>query len=528
MSMITLGKWRRRAWWTYPVLVFFLVGFAWALSNPPGAAPDEPSHFVRVIGMGRGQIVGGKLADDTKTGPFPPEQLIRINREAGYFTSPGSLPEPDPCNAFNLAKPFACPQPKAVAGTITQISFHAKYLPLPYIVPGILSRLGSTTWRALFAGRIGFLLQDTVFAGVIIGAIARRQRSLDGVGVSLLLISATPLVGFLAGTLAPSGTEILSTVAFAASFAAAVATRSSRWWWISATMGVCACWSRDLGAPLAAFFGILALVLYPDSRRWVAQRFRSRDVYAVVIVIVAAIGATIWQAIFKDPGTPKWQGFNQLWLDIGQVPQMLIDSIGLIGWVDVQTDPLLKHLWEIAWLVTIAVAVARATPKLRAIFASLVFVYVVANLYIIYSLRAVGFGDQARFTLAIPLGAAVLLAMESTGTGNWGWFRVTALVAAFGQFSTMLLNAHRHANGEAVAIDFKHVAWSPPGGWTFSLVLYVVIALMILWPAALPYRRSSATDRPPILDPSDQTPVDSINRATTVDPADRDEDLIPI
>jgi Predicted membrane protein (DUF2142) len=43
--------------------VFLLfIGIAWALANPPGAAPDEGAHYVKAIGVGGGDLYGRRPA----------------------------------------------------------------------------------------------------------------------------------------------------------------------------------------------------------------------------------------------------------------------------------------------------------------------------------------------------------------------------------------------------------------------------------------------------------------------------------
>ena len=40
------------------VIGLSLLGIAWLFGNPPFAAPDERDHFVRVLGIANGQLVG--------------------------------------------------------------------------------------------------------------------------------------------------------------------------------------------------------------------------------------------------------------------------------------------------------------------------------------------------------------------------------------------------------------------------------------------------------------------------------------
>ena len=394
----------------WPVAVFALLAFVWLLSSPPGSAPDEISHYIKAVGTGRGDLIGADVPLDTPQVGFRPDQLARVNSESGAFTIPGALRAPIACNPFHADVPFACVQPPLATGDVVEISPHGRYLPLAYVLPGALTRAAGSTYRAVLLGRLGFLVQATALLGVTVAALRAVRSRWTAAGAGMLVLSCTPLLTYQAGTLAPNGTETLAVVAFVASLVASTRLRSRAWWWTAAAVGTTASWTRDLAVPLLVLLLPVVALVVPDATRWARERIRTRDVWAVGVLVAAMAGAVAWQLTLKYGLTVAWHGPGQLWTDLRSVRQVATDSIGLLGWLDLPMDPITQSMWEVAWIASLVALLARATRRARWAAAYVGALYVGINLAMLMAFREAGFGVQARFTLALPIALAVLLA----------------------------------------------------------------------------------------------------------------------
>jgi len=141
----------------FPWLVFasyaLLLG-AWVISNPPAAAPDEWSHYLRAVSLGRGQLLGtssgpeGALAIVGPTRPpFLDEQTyqkelawvaqntrkVRIpaGLTPGWFRCGQQTDPLIPARCLNTSVPFDQPA--------DWFNPTATYQPLPYVLPAAIS-----------------------------------------------------------------------------------------------------------------------------------------------------------------------------------------------------------------------------------------------------------------------------------------------------------------------------------------------------------------------------------------------------
>ena len=509
-----------------PVVAFVLVGLCWMVTSPPGVGVDEPSHYIRVVGMANGQFFGRSVPADRPLSGLAGAQLERVNAESGAFDLPGTQREPLPCNVFEPTMPFACAQYPVVAGTAEHVSFHAKYLPGAYVLPAVLARFGSSMWRTLLLARLGFLIQNTVLFAVTLLALRRRRAAEGRVGsgrpaLALLALSVTPLVAFQVGTIAPSATEVLGVAAFTAALGA-VAMAPRPWRWIALGCGVMACWARDLGVVGIGLAVMAWVVVDPGVRRWWRERTRA-DVIAAMVLAAAALGAVVWQLTMKVALRPRPGPLAELWRDLGVVPSLLHQSVGLLGWLNYRLDPFVDAVWSATWVALLFVVLSRLDRQTRWVFAGLGFVYVALNLVLIDGLRATGFGVQPRFTLSVVAVAVVLLgARASRGTGAAApegavagsveiemannrsrdapggsrWLApAVAVVVAAGHVSALVLSAHRHANGIGTgAISFDRPAWSPPGGWNVAMMMFALAASLIVVPVVGPVAATAISE----------------------------------
>ena len=111
---------------------------AWAMANPPFAAPDEPAHYLRAIAVGEGS--------------FGATPIVRT--PPGLW---GTWPTPlgPSCNAGKRDVSAECIDDYRVLRGPADIATEAgSYPPPAYVLPGLAVRLADDPGTAVRAGRI--------------------------------------------------------------------------------------------------------------------------------------------------------------------------------------------------------------------------------------------------------------------------------------------------------------------------------------------------------------------------------------
>lgn len=455
---------------------FAALGVAWALTTPPGAAPDEPSHYVRMVGLSAGRLLGERVDLDRPFGvDLSTEAVERVNREAGWYRLDDGVAPPNVCNSGSTTRPFACDQPLPASPDSRYISYHARYHPGAYIVPALFSSVGDTMWQKLFAGRIGFVAQGTVLFAVAVAAMSARRRALGypstGHGV-VLALGVTPLLSFMTGTLAPNGTEVLAVAACTASAMALAQQWSRRWLWSVVGCATMASWSRDFGAPAV----VVALVAVAATEPAVMRQLRSRrrELIAPAAVIVLALSsALVWQFANKVSILRVPMSSTELSDALTRAAEGVIGAVGLVGILDVRVH----RAVEVAWLLFIAAGVGAALTtvarRTRLVVGTVVLVAALLSVELALGMAVFGFGFQARFVLPIASIAVVVLAMAPQRPAICSRVTVRGVLvfAAVGHLAALLQSAHRHAVGLGQPFDLGAAVWSPPFGWGVGVTL---------------------------------------------------------
>ena len=237
MTPVRLGY--LRSGYSWAVASFFLLGFAWLWSTPPAGGVDEASHYVRIVGLAHGQLIGSDVESNRPLAHLNERQLERVNAEAGRFRIPGRSPAPSECHVLDANRPFDCEQTPAVDGTIEEVSLHGRSLPGSYLVPALFARFGGGMWSTLMLARFGMLLQNTILFAVVVWALRtvhRQGNPFSSAALISLGLLLTPVLVFLAGTMSPSATEILSVGAFTATLVAAGRSNSMTWLWAASAL----------------------------------------------------------------------------------------------------------------------------------------------------------------------------------------------------------------------------------------------------------------------------------------------------
>lgn len=489
-----------------PVLAFaaalFIVGNAWLWCTPPGDAPDEVSHYVRMVGLGQGDLFGRAVdahAPINENFSDAPEgmALERLNLESGTYALPAEAPPPSDCNQFDGGRPYDCPGSDAAAEEAR--SFHARSLPTSYAFPALLSRLGDTGVQKTALGRLGYLLQGIgllSLAAVAVAPVLQRR----GNGLTLVVLAITPLVTYQLAMLAPSGTEWAAVVAFAATLIRALHDPRPRWIAACAGAVVLATLTRDLGIFLAPMTALIVVTAHGERAR-AALRSPRRAAPLLVCAALAWAAAAAWRLGVQAPtGTPE-VSVAVLTAFVRHTASLLLFSVGRVGWLVTVSGLVVSAVWLAVAAVIVWRSIAGSRRRARVLLVTAAC-WLLFNAILEASLLPTGFGVQARY--ALPVLAVGLLAIATIPADRLASeaserraLIVCGWLSAIGHLVVMTTMIWRHTQGLWHGWPFTDPAWTPPIGWpaAVSLVLAAAAVIVIVTTAA-------ATPRSPVTAPA--------------------------
>ncbi|MCU1656964.1 MAG: hypothetical protein JWO57_1620, partial [Pseudonocardiales bacterium] len=146
------------------VAPYLILMITWAISNPPGAAPDEPSHLVKSLGMAHFDVGSKYIGTSGATCPASEGQCghsIFVRRRGDSLRrvvqiparlSPAGLT----CEAFRPDVSAACLSnaPPPGHGTLTATTALGSYPPVLYVPIGLAAISMPTPVDAFLAARV--------------------------------------------------------------------------------------------------------------------------------------------------------------------------------------------------------------------------------------------------------------------------------------------------------------------------------------------------------------------------------------
>jgi len=490
----------RNAWmlsWPALLVLFALPGVAWALAGPLFGAPDEPSHSVKAVALWSGQLSGEDATSD-----------------AGHLTTTFQLPAVwaqatvvRDCFAFAPMVTADCAPPFAGSVTTTGVETTAgHYPPLFYALVGWGGRLSS--------GPIGLYVMRIAGAVVCGALLASAVRALARVmdprlAVAGVLVAATPMVLFLAGSVNPNGLEICAAIAVWASLVALL-HRTDRSPGPAPTplvvqlvvVGSIMALSRTLSPMFLGLIAILAAASVPTAVVRRLLRDRSARIGGVVLVGVAAgamASVALSGALASTPGRIGTDGANPAIVILGETDGYVAEMIGVFGWLDTQPPSITLFLWLGAVFGLLALGLALGTPRsaigLLAVLGTTIALPVIVQYP---SAAAQGLPWQGRYTLpiavGIPLLAVVIIDRKRAlvpGLASRASVGIAAItgVASVAAFAWTL---RRYTTGATGSLRIWSGAWQPPGG---SLALVLVMVAFAVAAVAVAVRTGSDPPR---------------------------------
>jgi hypothetical protein len=488
----------------------FLVG-AWVFGNPPGASPDEWSHYLRAVSIGHGQLVGEKAGPEgalSYLGSSPPpgfskEQyrnaLAWLGQNVRHVHVPADLTTAwFGCSQFDASVPARCLErdagswpPMVGRNPAERFLNTAVYQPLPYLAPALVSRIHASPNELLWLMRISTALLCLTLLAAAIGVV--WQPGLGLLPFVGLIVAIPPMEIFLTSSLNPSGLEIASAVAFlAALFRLAREDEPARWIWaILGASGTILALSRTPG-PLWILLDLgIFLALVGLGRAWALARRQGRWSISAAALVLAGIALNrIWEGLYGphvafDP-TPLSVSLADGWK---QLPGVLLHQVGVFDYGEFFMPSVAYTAWNAVVVALIAIALLVGTRRERIVLsASVAIALALPVLLVATTMRHTGFVLAGRhvlpFSVVVPILSGEILVQQRHRlriVGGERLFVPFGIGVAVLQFVGWSADAHRFAVGLGGGWWFlDRAGWTPPAGWWPWLTLAIAGALLLL------------------------------------------------
>jgi hypothetical protein len=476
------------------VLPYLLLGLVWVFANPAFAAPDEDAHLVKALGMAKFDIGSPAPAAPagTELGGVRNSSISRI------VTIPGLLdPDGYRCFAFREEATAACQpeSPPSPDGDVAAPTTLGAYPPFLYPTVGWAAGLGTDPPSADRLGRLLVLAASAALLWLATWHLVRWLGPRSLVGVAMLL---SPIAVFCLGILNTSAVEILGAVGMAA--VVAVQGRRPESLTHASTQatvlvsGTALVLSRQLGVVTMALLTLLLLALGGWRPVWAGLRAGRPITWAAVLVpAVSTVAVGVWELRYDHPvllgpwvGADSVRGFREQWM------QLIQESIGWFGWLDVRPPYGVNLVWFAASAALVATALVVGDRRDRAVLLGVLIVALVVS-YVTYSrvFFPINAGIQGRHVLPIlalvPIWSGVVLAERLRPPVLAVVVRIAAVALPAVLLVGLYLNAKRYAVGlgpsSGPAWFVPTAAWAPPLGWYPWLVLGLlgVVLLGVAW-----------------------------------------------
>lgn len=468
---------------------FGLLSVAWALANPPARSTDEVRHYVKTMGLARGQGDGEPLR-------FPPgwrpnsKSADLFSRLVGTYRFPADL-APDPrwgCTGEHQAAAAHCldgpkprsPVPVELTSFPTQM---AKYPPAPYLLLGAVARWARSARTALYAGRLtGAFLAIALLAG----AFVVSDRGWARIGV----VAASPMAVFWAGMLTTSGIETAAGIAHASAIVAIWRHPGHRgiWAWY-AISGVSLALTRPFGPFMVAIYALFGLLLI--GRRALTL-LRGSATFAIAsalsVVAVSAVVGLLWSLlVIPRTGVSVTETLGNLPTSFNRSVSGAPQLMSFFGWGRDGIPAWIVGLAGAVYLVLLVGALWLGSRKERGILVFAVGLVAFVNVWLDASTQVpYDFVFQARLALPLTvfvpiLSAAVigeqrtrLRAVISRHRDYEAALRlaIPLTVVALSSLGWWMSSRHGAVGVAGPWLFLVYGAWSPPMGWTIPIACY--------------------------------------------------------
>lgn len=483
------------------------VVFAWAFSNPPFAAPDEGMHYLRVLSVEQGDLVGPKTSPDAVIGvtDVQREWLVQLARTVEVPT--GLAPPDAACYVFDRDSSAAClggygPN----SGPDLTTTLVGTYQPLPYLLPAVATKTADSPAEALRLGRLACaLLAVSLLALAVAAAWDARAPGLSLLGPAL---AATPMVLFCSSILNGSSLEITAGIAFIACLFRLARDRPPPTWpWIGIGLsGVAFALSRS-AAPIWLIVLLPVVLAFATPREtWHKLKAGGRPAVVAGVAIAAAVALNlVWESRYGPEVPVSLTNARRAVEDgVDALPFWLQEMVGKFGYLEFDLPLFVYVFWGAVTLAAVALALRFAPIRGKVVLAICVFALAAFPLALyVLTQRHTGYGVQGRHVLPVlvivPLLAGELLRRRRDELpAKWVpcLIAVALTGAALVHFTALYWNARRSGVGlDGPLVFVGNAEWSPPVGWGLWLALAAVGAACVCATGVLAAKAEAAQEQ---------------------------------
>ena len=475
--------------------VALLVG-SWSLSTPLGASPDAPSNVNQAAAAVRGQLDNAQVIS-----PFGKVGVVRIPKWA-------SNEQPE-CFYLRSSVPAGCsPSIGTNTRTVQAFTQFGHYPPLYYLIVGVptLLAIGS---GALYGMQLTGALVDAAFIALGLFLLARyHPRRLPLLGA---LVALAPMVLFVGAVVNSSGLET------AAAFAAwcgglCVVTRKT----VPLALAILTAFAfffLILSRPLSPVNAVVILVVLGVTGGWSRTRELLHDpnvrliwASAVVATIVAGVSlALIGSPTLLGAGVkPPLSLAGSVWLTLRHTGGRLGQLIGNFGWLDTPVPSGVIAIWTSAVVGLLAYGAVASRVGRRALPLLALAILAMPVVFESPRVNTVGPYWQARYWLplavGLPLVATSIVPVKRIAKAVPPMVQLVGSVVAgtalaVAQIAAFLTALHRYETGLG-AKPGTPVVWTPPGGTTLVVSLFVAGEILLVGLVAWRYLEKKGSPVP--------------------------------
>lgn len=454
-----------------------LLSVAWIFGNPEFAGPDEHSHYLRALEVGRGNLITEHRPDAATGGT---EAALRRNREITFEVRvPGGKGPPEPgCYVNDRDVDAGClDRQRPPAEEVETTTPVGNYQPLPYLLPGLAIRLADSPGPALRLARA----VNALLVLLLLYLALRMVWSPDAGPISLLglVVAVTPMAVYSGSVLNGSGPEIAGAIAFACAALRlrrdASCARSPRVWAVIGAAGVVLALSRSTGPAWLVLLAATVIALDGPRAALRYARAGGRAAVAALAALVVAVGLNLaWERAY---GPELVTGFANLRAVLdeaaGEWWRASSEMVGKFSYLEFRLPPVAYVAWFAAGLALVAVALRVSGRRDRAVLAAALLAALVLPMVMwVYAIRQTGFGLQGRYVLPVlaivPLLAGELIRAHGAAVAARSQ-RALLVAVPVTAGAVHLLAFYWNARRSAVGLDgplvFTDPGWSPPLGW---------------------------------------------------------------
>lgn len=472
----------RTVFWTSWLVLSAMSGL-WAVANPMGAAPDEPSHIVRAAGLVSEQTLGVSTRPGVRELDLP--WIFGMTHEM-----PG-------CYAFIPDVPASC-WPIDFTGideVRTTVTTADSYNPLYYAVVGLPSLLPPSL-EMLYLMRLASVLLTCGLLALgmrSVAEVARRRWTVAGVAVAI-----APMVVFMNSTVNPNAVEASAGVGLWLTLLVALRhpdpSLVTRRWLRAGVLVFALVNAKALSPVFLAVIVITAVALAPWSIVVATVRDR-RSWPGIALGTVGAAVAAIWTLMNEQVSgldTTRFPEFRNPWTALEGALRLTTfyyeGLVGRFGWLDTRPPETVYSWFSAALGLLVVLALAMTDRRGRMVLAALAATVVILPIALQVPVAAqVGLPWQGRYLAAVavgvPLVAGVLLdrvELPNRLTRNLGL--LLFLMIGVVQVVSFGANLRRYVAGvDAPWFEPIDVPWHPPLPATPLMVTYLLVVAGYVW-----------------------------------------------